>query len=242
MTLPQCSNFRTSSLSRRLFLYPDDQNQSIQNGAIDGLGVLVPFLDKPLFDFQYPKYVAMAGVGRILAHEIGHAFDTKGRFFGELGEKTDWWSPEDSMEYDKRVMCLRDQFENFKDPSYGGRQNDSETASEMVADALGLEATWLALESIDMSNEEFVDVFLISLMGIEIIKVKVQVRRSWYPAKDFCSPTRIDTHHPRFLVDLSHPTNRFRINGAFSNLESFAKTYKCPVGSKMNPKKKCRIF
>ncbi|ULU08020.1 hypothetical protein L3Y34_019234 [Caenorhabditis briggsae] len=197
------------------------------------LSVLVPFLDKPLFDFQYPKYVAMAGVGRILAHEIGHAFDTKGRFFGELGEKTDWWSPEDSMEYDKRVMCLRDQFENFKDPSYGGRQNDSETASEMVADALGLEATWLALESIDMSNEES----LVKFGNEDFRRLFFQVA-----ALDFCSPTRIDTHHPRFLVDLSHPTNRFRINGAFSNLESFAKTYKCPVGSKMNPKKKCRIF
>ncbi|PIC48085.1 hypothetical protein B9Z55_007194 [Caenorhabditis nigoni] len=197
------------------------------------LSVLVPFLDKPLFDFQYPKYVAMAGVGRILAHEIGHAFDTKGRHFNELGEKTDWWTPEDSVEYDKRVMCLRDQFENFKDPSYGGRQNDSETASEMVADALGLEASWIALESMDMSKEES----LVKFGNEDFRKLFFQVA-----ALDFCSPTRIDTHHPRFLVDLSHPTNRFRINGAFSNLESFAKTYECPVGSRMNPEKKCRMF
>lgn len=31
----------------------------------------------------------------------------------------------------------------------------------------------------------------------------------------------------------------YRINLPLMNSENFAKTFKCPVGSKMNPKKKC---
>ncbi|CAO4366795.1 unnamed protein product [Caenorhabditis nigoni] len=39
-----------------------------------------------------------------------------------------------------------------------------------------------------------------------------------------------------------HPTESFRINGVFSNMNAFAETFNCPVGSPMNPKNKCELF
>jgi len=39
-----------------------------------------------------------------------------------------------------------------------------------------------------------------------------------------------------------HSTGRLRVIGSVSNLDDFAKAYNCPVGSAMNPKKKCNIW
>uniref|UniRef100_A0A1I7UKW3 Peptidase_M13 domain-containing protein n=1 Tax=Caenorhabditis tropicalis TaxID=1561998 RepID=A0A1I7UKW3_9PELO len=114
----------------------------------NSLNVLIPFLDKPLFDFKYPRYVTMAGVGRVIAHEIGHAFDTIGRQTDEIGKVRDWWSPEDSKEYDHRVECFAGQFEDFVE------KNATDVLPEIIADALGIEATWIAFKKLDLSNEE----------------------------------------------------------------------------------------
>ena len=40
----------------------------------------------------------------------------------------------------------------------------------------------------------------------------------------------------------AHPPDGFRINGPLSNNEAFAKDFKCPRGSAMNPKKKCVVW
>lgn len=116
--------------------------------------VLVPFLDKPLFDFKYPRYVAMAGVGRVLAHEIGHAFDINGRQTDEIGRTRDWWTREDTEEYDRRSECFAEQFTNFKDPSFKGKQNGTEVLAEIIADALGMEASWIAFKKINLTEEQ----------------------------------------------------------------------------------------
>ncbi|CCD68926.2 NEPrilysin metallopeptidase family [Caenorhabditis elegans] len=194
------------------------------------LNVLVPFLDKPLFDFKYPRYVAMAGVGRVLAHEIGHAFDINGRQTDEIGRTRDWWTREDTEEYDRRSECFAEQFTNFKDPSFKGKQNGTEVLAEIIADALGMEASWIAFKKINLTEEQG----LIQFEDHDFGKLYFQVA-----ALDFCAPSRIEE---RYSDQLSHPTNKFRINGAFSNSRAFADTYKCPVGSKMNPVQRCDMF
>ncbi|KAF1766950.1 hypothetical protein GCK72_006908 [Caenorhabditis remanei] len=118
------------------------------------LSLLAPFLDKPHFDAHYPRYVTMAGVGRVIAHEIGHGFDTEGRHSDETGQYRDWWTPEDSAEYDKRASCFQKQFDEFKDPFLGEMQQGLGVLSEVIADALGMEATWIAFKKLDLSNEQ----------------------------------------------------------------------------------------
>lgn len=34
----------------------------------------------------------------------------------------------------------------------------------------------------------------------------------------------------------------FRVIGSLSNFDEFAKAYKCPTGSQMNPEKKCAVW
>lgn len=39
-----------------------------------------------------------------------------------------------------------------------------------------------------------------------------------------------------------HSPAYFRARGALQNSEDFARTFRCPVGSTMNPSKRCIIF
>lgn len=39
-----------------------------------------------------------------------------------------------------------------------------------------------------------------------------------------------------------HTPNEFRVNGMIRNQHSFASDFKCPEGSKMNPKHKCEVW
>ncbi|KAK2162480.1 hypothetical protein NP493_1520g00051 [Ridgeia piscesae] len=39
-----------------------------------------------------------------------------------------------------------------------------------------------------------------------------------------------------------HSLRKFRVIGSVSNSEEFGQAFKCPVGSKMNPAKKCAVW
>ncbi|EGT35840.1 hypothetical protein CAEBREN_00629 [Caenorhabditis brenneri] len=148
------------------------------NALENSLAILAPFLDDPLFDSTYPKYAKIAGTGNVLSHEMGHGFDTFGKYIDENGEGKDWWDSEDSEEYTRREECLKDQYSNYDDPDFGKRNHCAPRDLSPVGAA----------------------------------------------------KTRI------------HPTDSFRVNGVFSNMKEFAEVFDCPVGSPMNPEKKCELF
>ena len=44
------------------------------------------------------------------------------------------------------------------------------------------------------------------------------------------------------IITGDHSPGEFRVIGPLSNREEFAKDFKCPLGSKMNPVKKCQVW
>lgn len=57
----------------------------------------------------------------------------------------------------------------------------------------------------------------------------------------WCTKTRPEALKLQVLNGYHAPAN-FRINGPFSNSKFFANDFKCPVGSPMNPEKKCEVW
>ena len=57
----------------------------------------------------------------------------------------------------------------------------------------------------------------------------------------WCFRYRDETLKSQILTG-SHSPGRFRVIGSLSNNRDFAKDFNCPIGSKMNPEKKCTVW
>ncbi|PIC29396.1 hypothetical protein B9Z55_020983 [Caenorhabditis nigoni] len=191
----------------------------------------IPFIDDPYFDSTYPKYARIASIGEAIGHEMGHGFDTTGRKLDENGQEYDWWASGDSDEYDRKAQCLIDQYNNYDDPDFGINLNGSTTIKEMAADIIGISVSLKTYNKVDFFKEP-------SIFGFEDEK----------PDKLFFHITALNWCRARDTTPLAtqltavHPTANFRVNGVFANMKSFAEAFNCPVGSPMNPKKKCELF
>ncbi|CAI2347095.1 unnamed protein product [Caenorhabditis sp. 36 PRJEB53466] len=193
--------------------------------------ILAGYMDEPYFDSSYPKYVPLASPGVVISHELGHAFDAEGRLFDENKLMRDWWTKNDTAEYDRKAQCLVKQYDEYDDPDYGKKLNGTKTVNEMIADHMGVEATWRALKAEDLTGEA-------SLIGFEGVPFEQMFFR--ITAMTRCkAPSRMPLEQK--LRDV-HPTASFRVNGVVSNMKSFAETFRCPLGSPMNPDKKCSFF
>ncbi|EGT34292.1 hypothetical protein CAEBREN_32066 [Caenorhabditis brenneri] len=197
----------------------------------NSLTINIPRIDAPFFDSSYPVYAKIASLGTIIGHEMGHGFDPDGRKFDENGKKRNWWTPEDSAEYDRRAQCLVDQYDNYDDPDFGKNLNGTITIEEMVADIIGINTSWRAYKKIDLTNEP-------KIIGFE----DYSMDKLFYRLSAVSSCKTRTKHSLKQQLESVHPTNSFRVNGLFSNMKSFAEAFNCPVGSPMNPKKKCELF
>ena len=56
-----------------------------------------------------------------------------------------------------------------------------------------------------------------------------------------CSKYRPESLQFQILID-EHSPAEFRVRGPFSNMKQFAEDFSCPVGSDMNPEKKCYVW
>ena len=55
----------------------------------------------------------MLGIGMIMAHEMTHGFDSRGRFYDEDGNIVSWWTNETSVAFEQRTQCIIDQYSNY---------------------------------------------------------------------------------------------------------------------------------
>jgi len=60
-------------------------------------------------------------------------------------------------------------------------------------------------------------------------------------ARVWCNARRPASLKNQILTD-PHSPSRFRVNGPFANLVEFSEDWGCPVGSPMNPEKKCQVW
>ena len=60
-------------------------------------------------------------------------------------------------------------------------------------------------------------------------------------AQTWCSKYHDSALRELILTDY-HSPGEFRVIGPLSNNNDFAKDFNCPVGSRMNPEKKCSVW
>ncbi|KAF1766955.1 hypothetical protein GCK72_006913 [Caenorhabditis remanei] len=195
------------------------------------LWMFVGYLEEPKFHWSYPTYAKFAGVGRIMGHEMGHGFDIRGIERDEIGHLNAIFDKEDAKNYKNRAKCLEKQYDNYDDPDYGRNLKGNMVIKEIMADRLGQEVAYRTYHKVMSQNEQYI-------IGSQN-KTSDQMFFNLI-ALDYCRGR--STRPLERILQQSHPMANFRVNGNFQNLKYFADAYNCPVGSPMNPKKKCDLF
>lgn len=130
--------WRTSSLSMSTIYEP-------QNNAIV---FPVALMQYPVFEMIRPDYLNYGSFGALAGHEMTHAIDPKGRYFGSDGAYEDWWTYFTVREYEEKAQCLGDQIPSiFKTDA----ENTNTTVIKAVADATGME---MAFEAWQMTRDK----------------------------------------------------------------------------------------
>lgn len=120
---------------------------------------LAGFLQPPMFDLAADDAVNYGALGRVIGHEVSHAFDDQGRKVDEKGENRDWWTEADAARYETLAQKLAAQYEEFE-PLEGLHINGQLTLGENIADLAGTIVAYRAyLKSLDGKEPPVIDGF-----------------------------------------------------------------------------------
>ena len=160
--------------------------------------------------------------GCITGHEISHGIYL--------------WTQETSPSSgrDSEFQCVLDQLETIPLPDGKPYENGLEYIDEMIGDITAINASLTAYRKIQRKIEEQ------KMPGLTHFSNEQLFFLSF--ANNWCS-------NPNLLVASSnwpdwsyHPDLFYRIVIPAMNSPDFAKAFNCPVGSPMNPVKKCRLW
>jgi len=198
------------------------------NEIVFPAGILQP----PFFDFHADDALNYGGMGAVIGHEMTHGFDDQGAKFDAQGNLHNWWTAEDLKNFQARGDCIASQFSAFEvEPGLHG--NGKLEEGESIADLGGLTISHAAYEK-TLEGKPAPPV-------IDGFTGEQRFFLGW--AQVWASNTRIEGERLQAKTN-EHPLDRFRVDGPFSNMPSFAKAYSCPADSKMvRPEgQRCRIW
>jgi len=188
---------------------------------------------------NWPKSLVYGGFTSIVGHELTHGFDTEGSQYDENGVKRNWWDPESKEEYDKRTECMVNQYNNFTFNVDGKtyKANGTRTIGENIADNGGVNIAYRAFEKAHRAEKE-----KMPLQGLHLTDHQlfwVGWTQFWCLVDDYVSTFEQALEG---LKGDKHAPTPWRVNTVLSNQKKFAEDFKCPVGSKLNPKERCTVW
>ncbi|XP_026670737.1 neprilysin-2 isoform X1 [Ceratina calcarata] len=202
---------------------------SIENSIQFPAGIL----QGAFFSNDRPRYMNYGAIGFVIGHEITHGFDDQGRQFDKDGNLVDWWAPQTKENYLERAECIIHQYGNYTVEDVGLNLNGINTQGENIADNGGIKEAYLAYQEWVKRNHAEA-----KLPGLPYTPEQL----FWISAANtWCSKYRPEAMKLRITTGF-HSPGKFRVLGPLSNMEEFAKDFNCPVGSKMNPEKKCSVW
>ncbi|CAK9798490.1 Nep2 [Anthophora plagiata] len=202
---------------------------SIENSIQFPAGIL----QGAFFNNDRPRYMNYGAIGFVIGHEITHGFDDQGRQFDKDGNLVDWWAPQTKENYLERAECIIHQYGNYTVEDVGLNLNGINTQGENIADNGGIKEAYLAYkEWVKRHREEQ------KLPGLPYSPEQL----FWISAANtWCSKYRPEAMKLRITTGF-HSPGKFRVLGPLSNMEEFSKDFNCPLGSNMNPQKKCAVW
>ena len=194
------------------------------DAAHNRLLVSAAVLQPPVLDMAREGAAHYGSFGALVAHEISHAIDSKGRHIAADGSIRDWWTPGTATAWTDRLNALAAQYGSYDYPGIAGRKlNASLTGDENAADLAAVEIAWSAFSQAQPeATKEGKEAFFSAWAGV------------W---SEQLSPAVAEQ---RAGTALQAP-GQWRVNGPLGNLPAFSETYGCKAGNAMFRKDEERI-
>ena len=200
--------------------------RSAKNDIVFPAGIFQP----PFFYAEGDDAINYGAIGAVIGHEITHGFDNSGRRFDAKGNQVDWWTPEDSKNFDERAECIIEQFDGYYvEPDL--HHNGKLVQGESIADLGGLTIAYKAFRrSLEGKGEP------------------APIEGLTADQRFFLANARIwaSNHRPEFarlLVQTNeHPLGKYRLIGTIANMPEFANAFGCKPGTPMVRATRCRIW
>ncbi len=188
-------------------------------------GVLQP----PLYDPKEDDAPNYGNTGGTIGHELTHGFDDEGRQFDAKGNLRDWWTKEDSAEFEKRAQCVVDQYAQYTVVD-DIKINSKLTEGEDVADLGGLVLAYIAWKAATKDKQ-------------------LETRDGFTPDQRFfigfaqwdCNNERPENLRANAITN-PHSPGKYRINGVVVNMPEFQQAFSCKAGQPMVPENRCRVW
>jgi predicted metalloendopeptidase len=188
-------------------------------------------LQPPFFDPQADDAVNYGGIGAVIGHEIGHAFDDQGRLYDATGAMKDWWTRSDAAAFKKRSSMLSAQFGAFE-VLPGLKVNGALTLGENIGDLGGLGVAYRAYrQSLGSKDAPAID----GLTGDQRFFLSyAQIWRSKFRDEALRSRVLSNPHAPALT----------RVNGAVRNVDAWYAAFDVQPGDKLHipPDQRVRIW
>ncbi|XP_045474837.1 neprilysin-2-like isoform X2 [Harmonia axyridis] len=197
---------------------------------INAMILPAPILSSIFYDYRKPAFMNYGSIGRIIGHEIMHGFEKSGRMIATNDGMKDWWTNATADAYDKKVKCVIERYEKIP---FRYRLNGTLTLDENVSDFVGIDVAYEAyLKYVEKYGPEQ------RIPGVPLTPEQI----FWIQTGTWLCFRKLDDSDIDYEEEDEHAIPGFRVQAGARNSLYFAKDFKCPEGSFMNPKKKCRIF
>ncbi|XP_017493342.1 PREDICTED: neprilysin-1-like [Rhagoletis zephyria] len=176
-------------------------------------------------------------IGSVVGHELTHAFDHRGALYYKDGQRKKWWSAEDLAKFNEKSQCFVEQYGALREPLSRKVLNGAQTLAENIADNGGVKKAFTAYREHQKA--------LGGRRPSEVLPgaLKLTADQLFFTsyAHSLCENVTPEEARRRINSD-PHSPNRFRVNVVLGNMPAFATAFQCPLGSAMNPVKKCSLW
>jgi putative endopeptidase len=190
--------------------------QPNNNEIVFPAGILQP----PFFDKDADDAVNYGAIGLVIAHEITHGFDDKGRMYDSKGNLNDWWTKEDAERYNKQASKIIEQFNNYTVLD-GIHLNGELTQGENIADLGGM---LIAYDAFKRTKEGQSDKLIDGLTPDQRFFLSY--------AKVWQIKNTDESIRQNVLTD-PHSPPQYRVNGPLSNMPAFYKAFNVKPGDQL---------
>ena len=197
---------------------PTDINAAYQPGS-NKIEISAAILQPPFFYPHLDLSVNYGTIGAVIAHELTHGFDSIGRRFDAAGNLTDWWTANDSEEFEAftaRLVAQYNKYEALPGVFVNGQLTVTENTADLGGVTIAYHALQAALEGQSARNP------------IAGYSPEARFFIAW--AQLWMSKTRPEVVQLLIGTD-PHPPSEFRTTGPLLNVDEFFTTFNIQPGA-----------